>query len=1179
MIKKIYSLILIIVIGLLPILVFASKDSLDYYKYEKTKVTSQSNKIDFSKGIERDYSKNPDFIIPNIRVLDLSGISEKNNHQNVEKTSPPVADFISNQTVVVGSAKVQFTDLSANRPTQWTWSFPGGIPSTSNEQNPQVVYLTAGTYNVSLTVTNAFGNNSHTKTGYIQVNVLNPGAYNDNVTIGTGTNTQVWPLGWTQTQRFIRSAAIYTSAEIGQAGVIERIAWYTNTAQGSRYGKIYLKHVSNATFSSTSTWENITEGAIAVWEGDFTNPAGWRQFDLSTKFPYNGSSNLLVLVEVDGPWTNNNSAARYTAKTNSFQVWASGGETGSPPTGNGTLSANRPNINFGFNIKKAAPVADFLTPAYFEGFESHEDFALSFYPWAMIDGDASATYSISNTYFPNNGYTGSFILFNPSNASPPLGGAWAPKSGNKYAACFAAINFPNNDWLISPQVQLGSNSSLTFWAKSITDTYGLERFRVGVSTTGTNPGDFTIISTNPYVEAPIAWTKYDYNLSAYNGQAVYIAIQCVSNDAFAFFVDDFIIHSSGATVNLFEGDFGSFVDMSTGNPDVWAWNMPGGSPGYALEQHPKMQYNVAGTYNVSLTSANIGGNNTHTKNAFVNVTGRAPIADFYAADYNGFTNDYFEPFIPKGGYVNFKDASERVPTAWSWNFNGGVPATASVKNPNGITYSNQGRYDVVLNISNNFGSDVVMAERYINVGCCDYITNILPLDALTYYGLAVQGYLPGHNEYEMTAYAEKFTSTSAGTINSVDLLVVFAEGPSSVTISVWNEVGDLPGSVLGSKTIPMSGFTPMAWNVIDFDTPINVSGNFYIGYQINYGTPHDYNNHMFLVAMMQDRGPDAPESMYTVYGGNWYNVDWLFDGLASALAIIPHFCYEGAEVLTYNINASAGTNGSINPNGNVSVLEGGSQSFSINPNFGYHIDDVKVNNLSVGPVTNYEFSQVWANHTINATFAINVYEIRSLPGPNGTINPSGNINVTHGNNQTFTIIPDEGYRILDVVVNGSSVGTPSSYTFTNVQQHHTLEVFFAIITYTINVTSGPNGGIMPDGIVEVNHGSSPTFFMQPNSGYFVGNVFVNGASMGAVSSYKFENVSSNHTLHAIFTNVNTPGDVNGDGYINVLDVVLMVQQINGNSPPGFLANNADLNSDSVINIADLTLLISLVFNQ
>jgi len=63
----------------------------------------------------------------------------------------------------------QFTDLSTNNPIAWEWTFPGGTPGTSNDQNPLILYSTLGVYSVTLKATNAYGNNTLTKTDYIHV--------------------------------------------------------------------------------------------------------------------------------------------------------------------------------------------------------------------------------------------------------------------------------------------------------------------------------------------------------------------------------------------------------------------------------------------------------------------------------------------------------------------------------------------------------------------------------------------------------------------------------------------------------------------------------------------------------------------------------------------------------------------------------------------------------------------------------------------------------------------------------------------------------------------------------------------------------------------------------------------------------------------------------------------------
>ena len=74
------------------------------------------------------------------------------------------------------------------------------------------------------------------------------------------------------------------------------------------------------------------------------------------------------------------------------------------------------------------------------------------------------------------------------------------------------------------------------------------------------------------------------------------------------------------------------------------------------------------------------------------------------------------------------------------------------------------------------------------------------------------------------------------------------------------------------------------------------------------------------------------------------------------------------EPTSYTITASAGQGGSITPSGAVSVAKGGSQTFTIKPSDNYEIEDVKVDNQSVGKVETYTIGDVNENHTIAATF-------------------------------------------------------------------------------------------------------------------------------------------------------------------------------------------------------------------
>jgi hypothetical protein len=80
--------------------------------------------------------------------------------------------------------------------------------------------------------------------------------------------------------------------------------------------------------------------------------------------------------------------------------------------------------------------------------------------------------------------------------------------------------------------------------------------------------------------------------------------------------------------------------------------------------------------------------------------------------------------------------------------------------------------------------------------------------------------------------------------------------------------------------------------------------------------------------------------------------------------------------------------------------------------------------------------------SINISVGLESYTITVSAGPNGSISPSGDVIVNEGSDKSFTITPDTGYQIDDVLVDGSSKGAVSSYTFTNVTEDHTIEATF-----------------------------------------------------------------------------------------------------------------------------------------
>ncbi len=154
--------------------------------------------------------------------------------------------------------------------------------------------------------------------------------------------------------------------------------------------------------------------------------------------------------------------------------------------------------------------------------------------------------------------------------------------------------------------------------------------------------------------------------------------------------------------------------------------------------------------------------------------------------------------------------------------------------------------------------------------------------------------------------------------------------------------------------------------------------------------------------------------------------------------------------------------------------------------------------------------------TNSSPFVVKTYTITPSAGPNGAISPGAAQTVENGADKTFTVIPATGYHIADVKKDGVSIGASESVTFTNVAANHTLAATFAINTYTITPSAGPNGAISPSGAQTVVHGSDKTFTVTAAPGYHIADVLKDGVSVGAVSVVTFYNVTGGHTLSATF---------------------------------------------------------------
>lgn len=270
---------------------------------------------------------------------------------------------------------------------------------------------------------------------------------------------------------------------------------------------------------------------------------------------------------------------------------------------------------------------------YAMDFESIADFSLTFGDWTVKDVDQHATYGILNHTFPHQEDPMAFICFNPAQVVPSMASDpnIQPHSGQRFGGCFSSNPPSNDDWFISPQIQLGTNGGFSFWVKSYSDAYGLDKYQVLVSVTDNNPSSFSSVSGPDSLQTTLNWTRKSFSLSNFNNQKVYVAIRCVSNDNYLMMIDDLEVRT--ASSNNLVADFSSdkttvrvgesvnFTDLSTGSPTSWTWTFSGGTPATSILQNPvNIIYSSTGSYPVTLIVSNGTTSDTLTKNSYITVT-------------------------------------------------------------------------------------------------------------------------------------------------------------------------------------------------------------------------------------------------------------------------------------------------------------------------------------------------------------------------------------------------------------------------------------------------------------------------------------------------------------------------------------------------------------------------------
>ncbi|MDD2387908.1 MAG: PKD domain-containing protein, partial [Bacteroidales bacterium] len=629
-------------------------------------------------------------------------------------TTPPEIHFYADRNYILEGDAINFTDasLSPSGPIlSRAWTFSGGTPGTSLNQNPtNIIYNTAGSYDVSLSATNANGVLSETATDMITV--IDP-------TI-TSCNTY---------SQWCCNATIYSTAEGYVGGSNEydcqEIAEYFsgiypyNTISGFR---IYFADVVNATnpdvtfkiYSDNSGQPDMLLSSINIplstIETAYTTDGYYDVvFPESTPFPDNAffvgftipqslSSGDIIAVATNSD-SDSDANTGYSLYDGAWETYSSWGmslqnmifpelcfEPNLQPMAN--FSANPRTINAGASVS-FTDLSYGGTPASWSWTFDGGSQATSNIQNPIITYSTPGIYSVSLNVSNLNGNTSKTInnyitVIDPNSCSCSQMGnvvgsevLYTVATGeylagyNQYGDLAKAEYFDDG---ITGNLE---GAYFSFGAATVTNTGTNVTFNVyDDSGTGSAGGTVTYSPGNLIGTTTVPITTIANNVA--NGESTYVAFNPPAQITGNFFIG-FDIPSptnSNDAIGLTTGGQDAGTDKGWEKGSGGAWNLY--SEGWG------------NTFNNAIYP--------------VICTEGAPLPEFTADNTN----------IVTGTTVNFTDMSTCGPNAWTWTFDGGVPATSTAQNPS-VVYNTPGVYTVSLVASNAFGANPIAKTGYVTV--------------------------------------------------------------------------------------------------------------------------------------------------------------------------------------------------------------------------------------------------------------------------------------------------------------------------------------------------------------------------------------------------------------------------------------------------------------------------------
>ena len=151
------------------------------------------------------------------------------------------------------------------------------------------------------------------------------------------------------------------------------------------------------------------------------------------------------------------------------------------------------------------------------------------------------------------------------------------------------------------------------------------------------------------------------------------------------------------------------------------------------------------------------------------------------------------------------------------------------------------------------------------------------------------------------------------------------------------------------------------------------------------------------------------------------------------------------------------------------------------------------------------------------SFERDVFTITPSANEGGVISPDTKAWLFYGTDSaTYTLTPDPGFHIKELVIDGTSIPATDTYKFTNVTGAHTIHAVFEPDPRIIVPSAGAHGSISPDTTQTVPYGSDATFTFTPDVGYHIASLKIDGVTVPNAKTYTFRNVVDNHTIAVTF---------------------------------------------------------------